>query len=130
MLQLLKDSYIDATSQNGLAAFMYLVRTDKNDFSGKYNCSLKVISNLFSESVWACVSSPGGHITVKHKITGVVINFSNHKNPVDPGAIMTIAEKVQEHLNILGNEIFMFKQGCWKVAPNFEKIAKALSKSA
>ncbi len=130
MIELLKDSYLDAIRPHGLGAFMRMVRTDKNDFSGKYNCGLKVISKLFSPSVWTHVSGPGGHITVKHKITGVVIDFSNHKDPVDPGAVRSIAEKVQEHLNILGNDIFHFPQGSWKIAPDFEKIAKAFPKRA
>ena len=120
--KLLEESYDNAF---GLIEFMKFVRTEKNDFSGKNNCKLKTISGLFSKSVWSDVSSPGGHITVKHKFTGIVINFSNHKDPVDKGAVVDIAEKIQEHLNILGNEVFMFKSN-WKELPNFEKIAKKL----
>ena len=122
---LLEESYINA---GGLIDFMQAVRTDKNDFSGKYNCGLKIVANLFYKSVWEHVSGPGGHIEVKHRLTGTVINFSNHKDPVDAAAVMTIAEKVQKHLNILGNDIFAFKAGSWKVKPDFQAIAKCLVK--
>ena len=121
LTKILEDSYHNAS---GLIDFMKIVRTDKNDFSGKYNCRLKVVSGLFSKSVWSHVSGPGGHIVVKHKLTHVVVNFSNHEDPVDAGAMLDIAERVQSHLNILANEIFGFKKGAWKKVPNFEAIAK------
>ena len=122
--KILADSYANAL---GLIEFMQSVRTEDNDFSGKYNFRLKNLSGLFSKTVWDSVGGPGGHIVVKHKLTGVIINFSNHKDPVDPGAVEDIAERVQAHLNCLGNDIFQYKGRNWKEVPDFKAVAKRLT---
>lgn len=121
--KILEESYANALN---LAELMYRVRGEKNDFSGKYNLPLKDLSRFFAKTVWESVGGPGGHIIVKHRLTGVVINFSNHKDPVDPGAVLDIAERVQHHLNILGNEIFQFKTRNWKEKPDFKAVAKRI----
>jgi hypothetical protein len=121
--ELLRASFLDAKT---LISFLEEVRGPKNDLSGKYNFRLKDLRGIFSKDVWTDTSDPGGHTKLKHKITGVVINYSNHKDPVDPGAMASIVDKVQEHVNILGNDIFSFNKRNFKEAPDFEKIARKL----
>ena len=119
-IDLLKAAYADATKPNGLIAFTAEIRTQKNDLSGKYNCKKKRIQQLFSETVWENASSPSGHIILKNKITGTVINFSNHKDPVDPGAALSLFEIVQDYRNFLGNEIFCFGKYGWSIEPDYK----------
>ena len=119
-IDLLKAAYADAIKPNGLIAFTAEIRTPKNDLSGKYNCRKKRIQQLFSETVWENASSPSGHIILKNKITGTVINFSNHKDPVDPGAISSLFEIVQEYLDFMGTKVFCFKKYGWTIEPNYK----------
>lgn len=120
---LLEESYHNL---GGLIDFMHAIRTDKNDFSGKKNCGLKTIAGLFSKSVWEHVSGAGGHIVVKHKLTHIVINYSNHKDPIDAGAAVTIAETVQKHINALAKDFLGIKGGKWGVVPDFKTIARRI----
>jgi hypothetical protein len=92
--------------------------------SGKYGCKRNTIDNLFENAVWKNISTESGHKVFQNIFTKVVVNYSNHKDPVDPAAVITIADKIQDHINILGNEIFCFTTENWKEAPDFIKSAK------
>jgi hypothetical protein len=122
-VELLRASFLDAKN---LAVFLQDVRGPENDLAGKYNFKLKDLRRVFSKEVWTDTSDPGGHTKLKHKITGVVINYSNHKDPIDPGAMISIVDKVQEHVNMLGNDIFGFHQRNFKEEPDFKEIARKL----
>ena len=97
----------------------------KNDLNcrnlGKKNVQLKEIQKLFEKkTLWEDIASRTGtgHRKWHHLVSNFVIEYSNHQDPVDPGAIMTLVEKIQEHLNFFRNEIF---QTPWKEENKTEK---------
>ncbi len=120
---LLKASYQDAKS---LIEFTKQVRTKENDFSGKYSVKQAHLDHLFSPAVWSAQKTKTGHRKLIHKVTGIVINYGNHKKQIDPGAVLTVFELVQKHLNILCNDIFVYKMNNWKKKPDYVASAKRI----
>ena len=100
--------------------------TKKIRVNGKYSVSQQDLANLFSSQIWVDCKKTGGHRKLKNIVTGVVVEYASHGNKggIDPGAVATVLNTVQEHLNILGNTIFMYKQRNWKVEPNYQASAK------
>lgn len=113
---------------NKLADFLTQFRGPKNDNSGKYGVPLKTIQHLFNET-WIDIPTTSGHIKLQHSITKVIVNYKNHDNdPVDPGAVITLANAVQEHINIFYRDYL----GCSTrdkntIKPDFRAIAKRLN---
>ncbi|NGX33017.1 MAG: hypothetical protein K1060chlam4_01076 [Candidatus Anoxychlamydiales bacterium] len=121
-IKVFKDSYLDATRKNGLIEFTQTVRGPKNDFSGKYLIKLNDLDTLFSDTVWQDERKKGGHRKLINRVTKIVIEYKHHgKTTVDPGAIREIYDQVQQHLNILCNDIFAYKLNNWNQEPNYEK---------
>jgi hypothetical protein len=83
-----------------LIDFIHNVRTEENDFSGKESVNLRTVNHLFNAS-WTNICTKSGHKKFKHSVTKVVIEYSNHQDPLDPGAAQEMAEKIQAHINIL-----------------------------
>lgn len=125
MTSFLMASYKEAVQH--LIPFTAKVRTPKNDLSGKYSVSGKELDSLFSSILWASKDA-SGHRKLKNRITGVVIEYKNHdkKGGIDPGAILTILNQVQTHLNILCNDVFCYTKRHWKTVPDYEAAAKRL----
>lgn len=115
---LLEGSYIEAT--NRLIEFTANVRGLKNNNQGKYSVKFRDLDQLFDKNLWIEHKTSSGHRKLENKVTGVITGYSKHGN-LDPGAVQDILEDVQEHLNILHNEIFRFKPRGWTVCPNFDK---------
>lgn len=82
-----------------LMRFIRDVRGPDNTFSGKYSVKLNTINSLFNAS-WETIPTKSGHKKLKHSITQVVIEYSNHDSPLDPGAAENIAKQVQSHINL------------------------------
>jgi len=123
-LKCLKDSYFDATRKGGLIDFTRMVRGEKNDFSGKYLVKQTDLDTLFSKSVWTVVDTGGGHREVRHKLTGATVEYSNHKKEIKAGAVVTIFNEVQRHLNILNNQIYSYTNCNWKEEPDYSAARK------
>lgn len=121
-IDLIKGAYQDAVKKNGLIEFTQQVRTNKNNCSGKYSISSKQLDNLFSKNVWKELKTTSGHRKLENMITHVIVEYANHGNRggVDPGAVMTILNTVQTHLNILRDQIFNFKNNSWKQPPDYK----------
>lgn len=119
-IKLLQESYHDATRKGGLIDFTKKIRTEKNDSSGKFSVKESELSRLFSKPVWDELSTKSGHRKIKNKITDVVVEYANHNKDIDPGAAQTIFEAVQNHLNILNNDIFSYKSNNWKTNPDYQ----------
>jgi len=120
------ESFNNATRRQGEISFLREVRTEKNDDFGKYSVKLDRLRNIFKSSVWFQHKTKSGHLKFSHKVTGIIIEFKNHGrgNNVDPGAVETIKKNLQEHENILGNEIFMFKSKNWQSLPDLRKVSR------
>ncbi|NGX49126.1 MAG: hypothetical protein K940chlam5_00722 [Candidatus Anoxychlamydiales bacterium] len=128
-IEILRDSYLDATRKNGLIDFTQTVRGPKNDFPGKKQIKLNDLDTLFSDTVWQDQRKKGGHRKLINKVTKIVIEYKHHDGTnVDPGAIRDIYDQVQKHLNILGNDIFAYKLKNWRDEPNYEKALTNLER--
>jgi hypothetical protein len=127
IVEFLVGSYQEAVKH--LIPFTAKVRTPNNDLSGKYSVSSKELDRLFSEALWA--SKPaGGHRKLINRLTRVVVEYKNHdtKGGVDPGAVLTILDQVQKHLNILCNHVFCYSKKHWKTEPDYKVAAERLKK--
>ncbi len=128
-VELLKESYLDATRKKGLIDFTKTVRSPKNDFSGKYHIKLNDLDTLFSRTLWHDAGKIGGHKKLTHKITQIVIEYKHHgKNTVAPVAVKDIYDQVQAHLNILCNDIFAYQKNNWQQEPNYEEALTNLKR--
>lgn len=90
----------------------------------KYSQSLNKIQSMFNGtimSLWTRTDTRNGHVKYRHAITQVTVEFSARLNPLDPGAAYELYEKLQQHINILGNEIFKFTTHNWKIVPDFNR---------
>jgi len=120
---LIEESYSNARNQ--INPFLLCVRTDKNNMQGKYSVNLVDLRRLFNSNGWRQHKLRSGHVGFTHLITGVKVGFSNHgNNNVDPGVVDTVFEKLQRHVNILGNEIFEYKRKNWSFLPKIEDIER------
>ncbi len=127
--ELLAACYLDATRKGGLIEFTRDVRGEDGKESGKYSIKQTDLDTLFSKSVWNEQKTGSGHRKLKHIITGIVIEYADHKKEIDSGAAKTILEQVQKHLNILCNEVFCYTTGNWKEEPDYSAVLLRLEKS-
>jgi predicted RNA binding protein YcfA (HicA-like mRNA interferase family) len=107
---LLQEAYNDVTKRNGLGEFMQCMREVNNNTRRKYSVKRSDLESLFSNKiVWEDQAKKGGHIKLKNSVTGVVVEYKNHgSEDVDPGAVIDILDRIQAHINILGNDIFKY----------------------
>lgn len=87
----------------------------------------KALTNLFKNlPLWERQNQSSGHVTFKHKITGIVVGFQNHsgknnkETKIHQDQAVALMNNLQEHMNILGNEIFKYTTHNWKTTPNYD----------
>lgn len=76
--------------------------------------SKKMIAFFTKMPLWLRVKQGHGHATFKHKLTGITVGVQAHMggkkdSKLHPKHAKSILESVQEHINILSNEIFTDK---------------------
>ena len=104
--------------------FLKIYKGPNNDKSGKYSMGLDTINNLFKNSSWVNQNKKGGHTKFEHPITKIVVEYSAHKNPVDPGAVETIAEQVQLHINKFFVDCFGKSPRCREGTNNKNRMSR------
>lgn len=69
------------------------------------------------------INSADGHATFKNKVTEVVVGFQAHgkDNTLQPAQEVQLRDSIQEHLNILCNDVFKYTTKNWKTEPDYEK---------
>lgn len=104
------------------------VRSDQSDMSGKYSVRLQTVTNLFENSVvWEDQKKRGGHRKFRNTITGAVVEFSGHKDPVDPGAVRTIFDQVQTYVDTMRKNFFELTDRNWTFdAVNLKNVLRKL----
>ena len=120
MERMLEASYKEATCKDGLIDFTARIRGDD---TAKYSIKRTDLNHLFERSLWIPNHS-GGHKEWKHPVTHVVVEYVDRHKDIDPGAVTTILEQVQKHLNILCNDIFRYTTDNWKEEPNYREAAR------
>ena len=113
----LQTAYDEAVRPNGLIAFVTKLR----DPAEKYNLSKDEVYVLFKGCpLWQEQATKSGHVAFKHQITGIVVGYQNHGGPkVDPGGAVSLRDQVQQHLNILANNVFSYTVQHWKTEPDW-----------
>ena len=100
------------------------------------NKSLKKndLNRLFKNSIlWQTVSNGTGHNVFRHKVTHVLVSYQAHNTrskdtTVESHIAQHVLESVQEHMNILANDIFKLRN--WqKEAPNFQQALLRLKQN-
>lgn len=111
-----------------LIKFLAAYRTPQNDNSGKYNIPLQKIVRLFDDT-WEYLKGSSGHTKLRHKVTQVIVEYKAHDNdPVDPGAVVDLANVIQGHINTFYKDYL----GCltrfrYTTPLNLQQIAYSLS---
>ncbi len=117
---LLQKSYQEVVKDGGLSDFVETAKMDK------YSIKTRKFQSLFDKNLWRDASSPSGHVVIKNIFTRVVINYSNHEPYIDPGAVESLSLKIQNHINLLGNNLFLYKNSNWKTQPDYESAVDNL----
>ncbi len=116
----LESSFQEVTKKNGMISFL---KSMSDDPKFKYGIKRKDFDHIFSTQVWI-KEDDGGHTKFKHRlIPGMVIEYSGHDKMLDPGAANSQKDRIQELVNVLGNEIFQFSKHNWKSVPDFDLAA-------
>lgn len=114
-----KEAYESATRKNGLIPLMQELRNKEKDIA------IDTLNSCFSHPHWVDVKGPSGHRKIKNKITHVIIEYQNHGNAsVATHIRKQVIDQLQTHLNILGDDIFKYKERNWKTLPNCEEALK------
>jgi hypothetical protein len=119
-------AYQEATRNNGLLELMAKLRQPNE----KYKTKKDVIHSIFTNSaLWEEQVTKSGHAKFKHKITQIVIGYQKHgkSTTMDPGGVDKLTDLLQNHLNILANEIFGFRVNNWKEEPNWQQAEQNLA---
>ena len=123
-IELLKSTYANVEN---LVKFLARYRGPKNDNSGKKHIPKQLLESLFDRS-WSESSTGNGHKKFIHRITNIVVEYSNHQDPVDKGAVVTIAGQIQDHINIFYSETLGYSvRSKAKRVPDFVEIAERLN---
>ena len=118
IFEMIAESYDEAHST--MIPFTKLVRGKDGKESGKYSIKHSDVENLFKKKLWT-EQSKGGHRKLTSKLTGVVVEYSNH-TAIEAGAASSILRQVQIHLNHLFNDILVYPDKRSKEAvPNLKK---------
>ena len=116
----LNTSYRHCTTK--LIPFLMNARQPKQ----KQTIKLTDLDKLFSAAaLWIAQEGNTGHRKFIHKITQVVIEYPGHaqkKDPTLPPFVQRqIFNQIEDHVNIMGNDIFRYVIRNWKEKPDYPK---------
>lgn len=100
-----------------------LVTRLRNDLKYRKNLGRQDMINLFSNlPLWKRVDNGDGHVCFQNVLTKVRIGFQAHGKTSNIAAAqaVSIMDQLQEHMNILGNEIFAYRTRSWKTEPDYD----------
>lgn len=121
-VELLKEAYLECIRKDGFHDYTRKVQPT----GGAKSVKLQRIESLFEKATtWTQIPAKGSHRKYRNLITGIVVEFSAHTggtngNDFDTGAAKDMLERIQNHINILGNEIFKYPKRKWP-EPDFKK---------
>lgn len=94
----------------------------------------KVNSVFKNNSLWVDQKPKSGHCEYKHAVTNLTVGWQNHSGKKKSSYIAAAQAKdllqvLQQHMNILGNDIFGYKIGNWKTQPDYNAAANNYTNS-
>ncbi len=122
-IDLLQRSYKEVSKKGGFYDFVYNLRVNPQSVG-----SVKIhdLKNLFdSSTTWTNVNKSSGHVAYVHSVTHVKVEFTGHKtrkndDVLPQGNVKHVLNLVQNHMNILANNVFEIKN--WKTeTPDYQK---------
>lgn len=114
----LQDCYEEATKKNGIIDLLErfrdassVIKTDE-------------LARCFTSSQW--IERPaGGHRTITHRVTKIVIGYQTHVPELNPPIKKQLLNAVQEHMDILCLKIFKFPPNYkWKNLPDYDRALR------
>jgi hypothetical protein len=93
-----------------------------------YRMKLQEVQTLFTNSLWIQEKMTSGHKQFTHAVTGVTVEYQAHikgkENTIAPGIQKQLLEQIQEHVNILSNEVFRYTTHHWKEEPDYDRALR------
>lgn len=109
-------------------AYILKLRTDPE---AKNQITRNQLKAMFKGmTLWKKAKKGSGHIKYKHAITGITVSFQGHVTGKMKLSTITaeqatgICTAFQNHVNILGNDIFRFTLNNWSFIPNLDVAVK------
>ncbi len=99
--------------------------SDLREESGCKNLSRDKLEAAFQSCpLWKRSGQSNGHATYKHSITRVVVGWQAHSGGHNSSCVpesqaKELRDRLQYHINILGNEIFKYTINNWKNQPDY-----------
>jgi hypothetical protein len=87
-----------------LMNFLSTIGSREENYPGRFSILLDQVNHLFETQEWASVSN-GGHNKFIHRLTDITIEYSNNQDPLDSAAVVIIAKRIQDHVNLLHQNI-------------------------
>jgi hypothetical protein len=118
-LQLAKHEIV---KKNGFYDFVSDSIINPKKFSG---IKIHELRNLFeSSTTWTPIAKSSGHVAFLNPITKIKVEFPAHKTRksdgvLPKGSVHHIVKLVQDHMNILANDIYEIKN--WEEEPDYGK---------
>lgn len=121
----LKKSYEEATANNGLIALvteMQEALAAQRQGMGRATIATQRVASVIerSGSLWESTGQATGHKPFRHKVTDVVIGYEGHgPKEIYGHHLEVLCANLQQHLNILCNDVFAYQTRNWKTEPDY-----------
>jgi hypothetical protein len=96
-------------------------KTVKENPKARYGYTRPDFDALFKNTLWKEPKQASGHRIWKHLVTGTVVNYVDRKNAIDPGTVMSVCNKLEEHLDALKNNVAKVKEEMSQPATSSQK---------
>ena len=70
---------------------------------------------------WSIRPGASGHMTFVNSVTGITVCAIHHAGELNNAAKKKLMERIQEHMNILCNDVFMYKTNNWVNEPDYKQ---------
>lgn len=86
-----------------------------------YRVKRSELDSSFTKTAGWEKKDSGGHAKFQHKVTHIIVEYQSHgPQTIKKNIQNQVLENVQNHMNILANEIFQYQSRNWKDEPNYE----------
>lgn len=123
---LLRTAYEEVMKKDGIGDYVVLIRENPEQRYKVKRAAMKTL--LDNSATWDYLKTGSGHHAWKNKITGITVGFQGHSSTqqaeIPASQAVALMDTLQEHINILGNDIFRYRTANWKSEPDFDQALK------